>query len=70
MACEAATLRLESGLPFSAELDPSTRQLIRELDGSKTLGEALAAAVERNEGDTGAAIARQMLAVGFLDFAD
>jgi hypothetical protein len=67
---EAATLRLESGLPFSAELDPSTRQLIRELDGSKTLGEALAAAVARNECDTGAAIARQMLAVGFLDFAD
>ena len=28
------TLRLESGLPFSAELDPPTARLVRELDGS------------------------------------
>jgi hypothetical protein len=67
---ESVTLRLESGLPFSAELDQSTVRLIRALDGTKTLGEALATAVSSDEVETGAALARQMLAVGFLDFAD
>jgi hypothetical protein len=43
---------------------------VRELDGSRTLGEALATAVDDDERDTGAALARQMLSVGFLDFAD
>jgi methylase of polypeptide subunit release factors len=49
---ENLTLRLENGLPFSAELDPPTGRLIRELDGSRTLQEALAAVVEdaRREG--------------------
>ena len=42
---ETLTMRLERGLPFSAELDPLTGRLIRELDGSKTLRDALAAAV-------------------------
>ena len=36
------TLRLENGLPFSAEIDPPTARLIRGLDGSRTLHEALA----------------------------
>jgi hypothetical protein len=67
---ESVTLRLESGLPFSAELDQSTVRLVRALDGTKTLGEALATAVSSDEVETGAALARQMLAVGFLDFAD
>ena len=31
---ESLTLRLENGLPFSAELDATTARLIRELDGS------------------------------------
>ena len=66
---ESLTLRLESGLPFSAELDAKTARLVRGLDGSRTLGEALAAAVDDDERDTGLALARQMLAVGFLDFA-
>ena len=43
---ESLTLRLEIGLPFSAELDPPTARLIRELDGSATLPEALTAAVD------------------------
>ena len=43
---EAVTLRLESGLPFSAALDPPTARLVRVLDGSRTLREALADAVE------------------------
>ena len=66
---ESLTLRLESGLPFSAELDPKTARMVRELDGSKTLREALAAAVDDAELDTGLALARQMLAVGFLEFS-
>jgi len=65
------TLRLDAGLPFSAELDPQTARIVRELDGTKTLGTALASVFEDDEErDTGAALARQMLAVGFLDFAD
>ena len=67
---ESLTLRLETGLPFSAELDPKTARLVRELDGSRTLAEALAAAVDDAERDTGLALTRQMLAVGFLDFDD
>jgi hypothetical protein len=68
---ENLTLRLESGLPFSAELDATTARLVRELDGEKTLREALAGTLDTDEErDTGAALARQMLAVGFLDFAD
>ena len=64
---ESLTLRLESGLPFSAELDPQTARLIRELDGSRTLREALAAAVEHEAAEeTASALARQMLEVGFL----
>jgi methylase of polypeptide subunit release factors len=68
---ESLTLRLESGLPFSAELDQSTALLIRELDGSQTLRDALASAVDSEAAqEAGVAVARQMLAVGFLDFAD
>ena len=70
-ASESLTLRLERGLPFSAELDSVTARLVRALDGSKTLGEALASVVaDEADRETGAALARQMLAVGFLDFAD
>jgi Methyltransferase small domain len=61
------TLRLESGLPFSAELDAPTARLIRALDGSRTLREALADAVEDDAREAGAALARRMLEVGFLD---
>jgi methylase of polypeptide subunit release factors len=64
---QSLTLRLDAGLPFSAELDPKTARLVRELDGSKTLGEALAATVEEGERDKGAELARRMLEVGFLE---
>jgi hypothetical protein len=68
---EDLTLRLENGLPFSAELDPPTARLIRELDGSRTLHEALAAAVEGDAARaTGLALARRMLEIGFLEFGD
>ena len=32
---DSLTLRLEAGLPFSAELDSGTARLVRELDGSR-----------------------------------
>jgi hypothetical protein len=68
---ENLTFRIENGLPFSAELDPPTGRLIRELDGTRTLQEALAAVVE---GDAtrvqGLSLARRMLEIGFLELAD
>jgi hypothetical protein len=68
---EAVTLRLESGLPFSAELDAPTARLVRALDGSRTLGEALAGAVEDDDArEVGLDLAREMLEVGFLELAD
>jgi hypothetical protein len=67
---ENLTLRLENGLPFSAELDPATARLIRELDGSRTLDEALTAALDGDATPTGLSLARRMLEVGFLEFAD
>jgi methylase of polypeptide subunit release factors len=65
---DSLTLRLETGLPFSAELDPPTARLVRALDGSRTLRDALAAAVETDEErQAGVALARRMLEVGFLE---
>ena len=68
---ENLTLRLETGLPFSAELDPPTARLIRELDGSTTLSEALTAAVESDAArETGLSLARRMLEIGFLELGE
>jgi len=68
---ENLTLRLENGLPFSAELDPLTGRLIRELDGTRTLREALAAVADGDATrDTGLALARRMLEIGFLELDD
>jgi methylase of polypeptide subunit release factors len=68
---EAPTLRLESGLPFTAELDPPTARLLAGLDGSQTLGQALAAAVEAVDArEEGLELARRMLEIGFLELAD
>ena len=64
---DTLTLRLETGLPFTAELDPPTATLIRELDGSRTLEEALATAVERDAAREGLSLARRMLEIGFLE---
>jgi hypothetical protein len=45
--------------------------LIRELDGSRTLDEALAAAVVSDAArEAGLALARRMLEIGFLELAD
>lgn len=67
---EGFTLSLERGLPFSAELDVATALVVRELDGSSTLAEALAQAPEGASRESGVALARQMLEVGFLELAD
>jgi methylase of polypeptide subunit release factors len=68
---ESLTLRLDQGLPFAAELDPPTARLIRGLDGSRTLSEALATAVGSDaERETGLSLARRMLEVGFLELGD
>ena len=64
---EGLTLRLETGLPFTAELDPPTARLLRELDGSRTLEEALATAVDGNAASEGLSLARRMLEIGFLE---
>jgi len=68
---EAPTLRLEAGLPFTAELDPPTARVLAGLDGSRTLGQALAAAVEGvDTREEGLELARRMLEIGFLELAD
>jgi len=67
---EALTLRLESGLPFSAELDALTAQMVRGLDGTRTLREALATLEDDEAEESGVAVARRMLEIGFLELAD
>ena len=68
---ENLTLRLENGLPFSAELDAPTDRLIRELDGTRTLQEALAAVGDSAATrETGLSLARRMLEIGFLELDD
>jgi methylase of polypeptide subunit release factors len=68
---ETLTLQLGRGLLFSAELDPPTARLLRELDGSRTLGEALAGVVDDAEMEqAGLDVARRMVEVGFLELAD
>ena len=61
----------EAVLITSAELDPPTARLLRELDGSQTLEEALAAAVDDDHArHEGLALARRMLEIGFLELDD
>jgi methylase of polypeptide subunit release factors len=68
---ENLTLRLENGLPFSAELDPPTGRLIRELDGTRTLQEALMAVADSAAArETGLSLGRRMLEIGFLELDD
>ena len=71
---EGFTLQLGRGLPFSAELDATTAAIVRSLDGTRTLREALAAAEDSSGGagvrDAGPPLVRRMLEVGFLDLDD
>jgi hypothetical protein len=70
---EAVDLTLAIGIPFSAELDRSTADLIADLDGSRPLGEVLdwfadarGAPPERVRAG-GVALARQLLELGFAE---
>jgi methylase of polypeptide subunit release factors len=68
---ESLTLRLEAGLPFTAELDSPTARLLEELDGSRTLAEALATTLESDDvREVGFGLVRRMLEIGFLELAD
>lgn len=71
-------IRLLDGLLFAAEIDPHTAELLVRLDGRATLREALAAVTSdagATEADVeplarqAAAIAREMLGLGFLVFS-
>lgn len=69
---DSVRLRLTSGLLFDADLDDYTTALLRQLDGTRTLDEALAAAAGETGADpeqfatTGAALVTQLLAKGFV----
>jgi SAM-dependent methyltransferase len=65
---EEPTLRLESGLPYSAALDAPTALLVRALDGTRTLREAIGEA--SGERRAGLDVARRMLEAGFLALPD
>jgi len=53
------------------EVDPPTARLIRALDGSRPLSEALSGAVgDAAERATGRSLARRMLEIGFLELSD
>ena len=52
------------------KLDPPTARLIRELDGSRTLGEAREVVEDADMEKAGLDIARRMVEVGFLELAD
>ena len=60
-----------AGLPFTAELDSPTARLLEELDGSRTLEEALATTLESDDvREVGFGLVRRMLQIGFLELAD
>jgi hypothetical protein len=68
---EAADLTLEQGIPFSAELDRSTAELMTQLDGTRSLGEVLDGFAAQHDAPpervraSGLGVARQMLELGF-----
>ena len=62
----SATLSLEDGLGFSAEVDESTLRLLRALDGTRTAREAVAASLGADELPRAAELLRGMLETGFL----
>jgi hypothetical protein len=71
------TLALEAGLGFRAGLDATTGEIVRRLDGTRTVREVLAetaSAVDVAPGDlerAGLALTRQLLELGFVvPFAD
>ena len=67
---ESLTLRLDTGLPFSAELDRRPRASFASSTARRRFGSTRGSRRRRAELETGLALARQMLAVGFLEFGD
>ena len=72
-ATDHIELRLEDGLGFTATLDPATAALVAELDGTRTLGDAVDD-LARLEGTPRAAVEQEavavvagLLAAGFLE---
>lgn len=69
---ERTVLRLGAGLPFEAELDEPTAEIVRRLDGSTTLDEALAGAAAAVGADetafrtAGERLVRELAASGFV----
>jgi Methyltransferase small domain len=61
-----ATLSLEDGLGFSADVDEPTLRLLRALDGTRTAREAVAASLGEDELPRAAELLRGMLETGFL----
>ena len=76
---ETTRIRLLDGLRFAAEIDPHTAELLVRLDGERTLQAALLSLTQEaglNQAEVemfsrqAAAIAREMLGLGFLVFAE
>jgi hypothetical protein len=62
----SATLVLEEGLGFRAEVDEPTLRLLRALDRTRTAREAVVASLGEDALADAAAILRGMLETGFL----
>jgi hypothetical protein len=62
----SATLSLEDGLGFSADVDEPTLRLLRALDGTRTAREAVAASLGEDGLPRAAELLRGMLETGFL----
>jgi SAM-dependent methyltransferase len=63
----SATLVLEEGLGFRAEVDEQALRLLRALDGTKSAREAVAASLGDDALREAAAVLRGMLETGFLE---
>jgi len=66
----SASLALEEGLGFRAEVDEPTLRLLRSLDGTRTAREAVAASLGDAALPEAAAILRGMLETGFLELPE
>jgi hypothetical protein len=65
----SATLALEEGLGFRADVDEPTLRLLRALDGATTARDAVAASLGEEALTRSAAILRGTLETGFLVLA-
>ena len=63
----SASLQLEEGLGFRAEVDEPTLRLLRALDGTRTAREVVVATLGEDALADAAAILRGMVETGFLE---